>query len=384
MNFTISKSEFYNSLFKIIGVIPQKTTISILSCILLDLKDNLLNMTGTDLEISVSTSLPVEGSEDGSVAIPAKLLSEIVRELPDVPLHISSEDGNKIVISTDKGTYKISTQSVEDFPKIDIESGEFVFSLDGKVVKRIIDKTGFAVSNDEMRPALTGINMEIFQDELRFVATDGHRLVRMNYTNFSASEENQRKLIIPTKTLNLLLRNLNGDESVTIQTNEDHIVFKLENALIYSKLISGTYPNYERVIPTDNDKQLHVDKDLFISALRRVALFSNSLTHQVRVILTPNEMTIKSEDIEFGAEGKEVIPISFNGDWLQIGYNSSYLLDILKHLDTPDVIFDVKDSISAAIVHPSTQNENEDVILLLMPIRINEETSEENENVDSE
>jgi len=383
MNFTISKSDFNEALQKIIGVVPQKTTISILSCILMELKEGSLSLTGTNLEISITTSLEVNAMEDGIVAIPAKLLAEIVRELPDVPLNIFDSD-NKVVIKTDKGEYKITTQPYEDFPHITVEKGDFGFQIMGSMLKRYIDKTIFAVSTDELRPALTGINMELLPNELRFVSTDGHRLVRIILKNFSVNQELQRNLIIPTKTLNLLLRNIDEKETIDIQIGEDHVIFSLKDAVVYSKLISGSYPNYERVIPTDNDKILKVNKDLLISALRRVSIFSNSLTHQIRLILSPNEMTIRSEDIEFGAEAKEVIPVEFSADWLQIGYNSVYLLDVLRHMDTQDVIFEVKDSTSAAIIHPQEQLPDEDIVMLLMPIRINEDTPEEYGHSESE
>jgi DNA polymerase III subunit beta len=382
MNFTISKSEFYSALQKVIGVVPQKTTISILTCILMDLNGDRLNITGTDLEISVTTSLTVNSLEDGTAAVPARLLSEIVRELPDVPLNIFSESGNKLVIKTEKGEYKISTQPKEDFPKITVEEGSLAFEIQGQLLARMTNKTLFAVSTDELRPALTGINMEILPSELRFVATDGHRLSKIICTNFSSPVKEQRNLIIPTKTLNLLLRNVNDDMVVNVQIGEDHIVYSLENATIYSKLINGTYPNYERVIPNNNDKRLVMDRDLLISTLRRVAIFSSSLTHQVRLIMTPSQVTIRSEDIEFGAEAKEEVPGDFSADWMQIGYNSNYLIDLLRHVDTEEMVFELKDSISAAIVYPSEQAEDEDHLLLLMPIRINEQSREDEGETD--
>ncbi len=381
MNFSISKSLFHDSLNKVIGVVPQKTTISILTCILLDLNENRLSLTGTDLEISIKTSIQVDGQEDGVVAVPAKILADIVRELPDIPLNLSTEAGNKLVLKTEKGEYKISTQPKEDFPKISIEEDGHKFDLATELLVRMTNKTIFAVSMDELRPALTGINMEISPNELRFVATDGHRLSKITAADFKGPEELQKNLIIPTKTLHLLLKNADPEEqeSVHIQMGEDHIVFLMEKTTIYSKLINGTYPNYERVIPTDNDKELIVDKDLFISTLRRVSIFSSSLTHQVRLILSTSEMTIRSEDIEFGAEGREKIPATFSGSkdkYLQIGYNSHYLLDILRHIDHEQVVFKVKDNISSAIIYPAEQNENETHIMLLMPIRLNEEEPE--------
>ncbi len=372
MNFSVSKKEFFDALQKVIGVVPPKTTISILTCILLDLRNGKLSLTGTDLEISITTTLDVDGNEEGSVAIPAKILVEIVRELPDVPLTIFSEADNKVTIKTDKGEYKLATQPREDFPQISVEEGELAFQLDAGLLGRMADQTMFAVSADELRPALTGINMELMPGEIRFVATDGHRLAKITVQNGMLQEDVRRNLIIPTKTLHLLLRNLQQNAAVGIQIGEDHIVFTLERAVVYSKLISGTYPNYERVLPKDNDKTLQVNREQLIASLRRVAIFSSSLTHQVRLMIAADEMTIRSEDLEFGAEAREAIPATFNGEWLQIGYNSTYLMDVLRHLEGEEVLFELKDATSAALLKPVEKREGEEIIMLLMPIRINE------------
>lgn len=383
MNFIISRNDFFEALQKVIGVVPQKTTISILTCILMDLKDNILQLTGTDLEISITTNIKVTGENDGSVAVPGKILLEIVRELPDVPLNIFYDIENKLIIKTEKGEYKISSQPKDDFPKINIEEGEYSFQLANNIISRMAEKTIFAVSLDELRPALTGINMELNAGEIRFVATDGHRLVKIICESKNIAPDIRRNLIIPTKTTNLLLRNLHEEGEVKIQIGEDHIVFGLKDTIIFSKLINGTYPNYEKVLPKDNDKKLQINRELLLATLRRVAIFSSSLTHQVRFIITQNEMTIRSEDIEFGAEAKEIIPARFNGEWIQVGYNSSYLIDILRHLDNEEIVFNLKDGTSAAIINPVEQKKNENIIMLLMPIRINEvepeKTTNENE-----
>jgi len=379
MNFTISKADFYEALHKVVGVVPQKTTISVLTCILLELENQQLRLTGTDLEVSVTISLPVKAEENGSAAIPAKLLLEIVRELPDVPLNIYSDMGDKIVIKTEKGLYKLATQPREDFPRINIEEGEVSFDIDSKLLSRMTDKTIFAVSNDELRPALTGINMTLSPTEVSFVGTDGHRLSRIVSRKFSAPDNAPLNIIIPTKALNLMMRILNSEQSLKVQVGEDHIQFEFAAAVIYSKLINGSFPNYERVIPKDNDKKLYVNRELLISTLRRVSIFSSSLTNQVRFVINPAEITIHSEDIEYGAEAKEVIPATFTDEWMQIGYNSTYLLDILRHIDQEQVVFELKDGGSAAIVYPENQDADESMLMLIMPIRINEEAAENEE-----
>lgn len=308
------------------------------------------------------------------MAVPAKLFAEIVRELPEVPVNIRTDGGDKIILKTDKGEYKISVQPREDFPNIIVEEGEQVLTLTGETLARMTNKTIFAVSTDELRPALTGINIELADGDLVFVATDGHRLSRVKRMNFQAADSDVKlKMIVPTKALNLMLRNLDDAEEVGMQVGKDHVLFRLPKTIIYSKLINAVYPNYERVLPVDNDKRLRLNRDLFISTLRRVSIFSSSLTNQVRLVISPTEMTVYSEDIEFGAEAKESMPVEFTHDGMQIGYNSAYLLDILRHIDTDEVVFELKDSNSAAIIRPAEQQENEDILMLLMPIRISEE-----------
>ena len=382
MNFSISKNEFYEALHKIVGVVPQKTTMSILTSILFELEGNKLKMTGSDLEISVSLSLNVTANESGSAAIPAKLLLEIVRELPNVSLNIFSDKNDKVTIKTEKGEYKIATLPKEDFPHINFEESHLNFELSSDIFSQMTNKTIFAVSNDELRPALTGIYMEIEPSLLRFVSTDGHRLSRYIYKSFASGDNVKQNLIVPTKALNLALRNIKSDQDINIQIGDDHIIFQLDSAVIYSKLINGTYPDYERVIPSENDKNLIVNRDLLLSTLRRISIFSNSITNQVRVSLSQDEMMIHSEDIEFGAEGRETIQVDYAGDSMQIAYNSLYLMDILKHLDSEDVKFELKDSEHAAILKPSETDSAQDITMLLMPIRISEEPKANNSESD--
>ncbi len=371
MKFAINKREFYLAIQNIVGVIPTKTTIPILSNILLELKSNDLTLMGTDLEVSISTKLTVHGSEDGSVAVPAKILFEIVRELSEIPIEFIVGEDNKISLNTEKGFYKLSGEPKEDFPRIQIEESKGSFAMEGSVFSSMIEKTIFAVSADELRTTLMGVFLKISEDELRMVATDGHRLVKI-VKKFNA-DGFQSEAIIPTKALNLVLKNLHSAKEIKVEFSEDHIVFKSDNTTIYSKNIEGQFPNYERVIPSDNNKSLTVNRELIISSVRRVSIFSNSITHQIRLGLSKNLVKIQSEDIEFGGEAMENIEGEYRHEDLEIGYNANYMLDILRHLDTDDVVFEFKDPVSAGIIRPANQAEGLDVLMLLMPIRLNED-----------
>jgi len=376
MHFTVNRSVMQKGLQKVFGVIPTKTTIPILENVLLELQGNQLKLTGTDLEICTATEIEVNGDVDGACAVPAKAFNEILRELPDIPIDVELNDQNKVIIKTPNGTYKLTSQPREEYPRIELEEGEGQIEIDAKILSRMVDKTIFAVSTDELRVILMSVYFQFMEEEFRCVATDGHRLVR--FINYKVKSPNfVKNVLVPTKALSLLLRNLETLEKadqtkVNVSIGENHIVFRFEGTFIYSKLIEGEYPKYENVIPLDNDKKLIVNKEEIISAAKRVSIFSNSFTHQVKFMIQGNKMDISSEDVEFGGEGNEQIDVQFDGDSLEVAYNGVYILDLLRHLDTDEVIFKLKDSVSAAIVEPSVQLEGEQLTMLIMPIRINE------------
>lgn len=377
MHFTVSKGVLQKGLQKVVGVIPTKTTIPILENVLLDLQGEKLKITGTDLEICISTDISVNGTLDGSCAVPARSLNEILRELPELPLDIQLEDGNKITIKTQNGLYRLGSQPKEEFPSIVLEDSEGQLDIDAGLLSRMINKTVFAVSTDELRATLMAVYFQFSAEELRCVATDGHRLVKIiNYQ--VKSPDFHKDVIVPTKALSLILKNIETIEdpekiNVNLSIGENHIIFNMQDTLIYSKLIEGQYPKYENVIPIDNDKKLTIDKTELSAAVRRVSIFSNSFTHQIRFAVDGTKMKISSEDVEYGGEGNEVINVKYDADSLEVAYNGVYVIDLLKHIDTDEVNFLLKDSVSAAIVTPSTQKEKEDLMMLIMPIRLSED-----------
>jgi len=372
MHFTVSKSILQKGLQKVVGVIPAKTTIPILENVLLELQGNKLQITGTDLEICISTEIEVNADMDGACAVPAKALNEILRELPEIPVEIQLEDQNKISLRTQNGLYKLGSQPKEEFPSIVLEDTEGQFDLDSDSLARMINKTIFAVTTDELRTTLMGVYFQVLAEEFRCVATDGHRLVKINNTGVK-SPDFQKNIIVPTKALALILRNIEALEEpqdITVSFGENHLIFRLNETFVYSKIIEGQYPKYENVIPIDNDKKMIVNKDELAAAVKRVAIFSNSFTHQIIFGVENNILKISSEDIEFGGEGKEEIAVKYDSEILEIGYNGLYILDIIKNIDTDEVVFTLKDSVSAAIVTPISQKVNEDLMMLIMPIRL--------------
>lgn len=379
MKLKVNKKELYQAIQNIVGVVPLRTTIPILGNILLDLKGDTLTLTGTDLEVSITTHINVQGEMDGAVAIPAKFIFEIVRELPEIPIELECDETHKITLSTEKGFYRISGEDKEDFPKMSVEEIEGSFSIENERLARMINNTIFAVSLDELRTTLMGVYLQVLENELRMVSTDGHRLVKIVNKKFR-SPTFKKESIIPTKALNLLLKNIQAtklskseNDTIKIDLGNDHIIFNLNNSTILSKNIEGQFPNYEHVIPLDNDKELIINRDQLSSSVRRVSIFSNSITHQIRLLITKDLVKIQSEDIEFGGEAQESIKAEYKGEDIEVGYNANYVLDVLRHIDTEEVVFKFKDPTSAGIITPISQKEDEELLMLLMPIRLNED-----------
>ncbi len=385
MKFVVNKTELFQCLQRIIGVVPVKTTIPVLTNILFELDGQRLRLTGTDLEVSIITFLNVRGDKDGAIAIPAKRLFDIIRELPDLPITVEVEKSNRILLTTEKGNYKIAGEASEEYPHIASESFVSQISYPTPRFLRMIDKTVFAVSTDELRTTLMGVLLELRPQEMRLVATDGHRLAKITDKSYAApaveskpealfvkQETGTLQAIMPTKALQMLTRNSDQSELLEVAISENHLTFRLGATTIYSKLINGQFPNYERVIPSDNELTMGIDRDLLAAAVRRAAIFSNQITHQIRWSLAPGQVTISAEDVEVGGEARETLAAQYDGKAMDIGYNAQYVQEILRHVDSDEVLIRLKDPGSAAIVEPVQQKEGEHHMMLLMPIRLND------------
>lgn len=388
MKFVVNKTELFQCLQRIIGVIPVKTTIPVLTNILFELDGQRLRLTGTDLEVSIVTFINVRGEQDGAIAIPAKRLFDIIRELPDLPITIDTEKNNRITLATEKGNYKIAGESSEEYPHIASET--FVSQISYPTLRflRMIEKTVFAVSSDELRTTLMGVLLELRPQEMRLVATDGHRLAKISDKNYTApgadgkpdasfikQESGALQAIMPTKALQMLTRNADQSELLEVAISENHLTFRLGATTIYSKLINGQFPNYDRVIPTDNELTMIIDRDMLSASVRRAAIFANQITHQIRWSLTAGQVTISAEDVEVGGEARETLAAQYDGKAMDIGYNAQYVQEILRHVDSEEVLLRLKDPGSAAIVEPVQQKEGEHHMMLLMPIRLNDATA---------
>lgn len=371
MKFSILQSELLEGLQKVSGVVPARSATPVLENVLFECDEQQLKLTGTDLEVYITTSVQMsEIEEPGSIAIPARVITEMIRSLPEIPIHFDLDENNRIKIKTDKGRYQIAGISKDNYPEIPgIEEDRKIEINNGKL-HRMFNKTIFAVSSDELRPALMGVFLQMMADEFRMVATDGHRLSKIVDKSFR-SEDSPLRMIVPPKTIQIALKNLEEEGGNTqIIVGEKGMRFIFDNTQLFTRLVEGQYPDYERVIPRDNDKTLIVNKDLLISSVRRVSLFSSAMTHQIRFSISPGKMIILSEDMDIGGEAQEELQVEYDNESMEICYNAQYLLDILKHVDTEDVAFQLKSAVSATLMMPSKHESDETFIMLLMPIKM--------------
>lgn len=369
MKFSVNSVELQKALAKVSGVIPTKSTMPILEHMLFELGGDVLTVTATDMEISLKISIKVNGVEDGRIAIPAKRILETVRSLPDsLPTFTIDVTTSKIKVATETGEFSLTGESAKEFPTpVQFKAADEIL-LESGVMKKIINRTTFAVSTDELRPAMMGVLMQSKTSELRAVATDGHRLVKYIHKPGKAISL-KRDIIIPAKALALIGRSLEAGES-KISINDTHIRFAFDSTELISRLIDETYPNYESVIPSDNDKIMTVNREAILSTIRRVALYASATTHQIRFSVRDATLTLSAQDIDFGGEAKEKIPCEYAGEDLEIGFNATYVMDILGHLDAEQVQFKFSSPTRAGLIAPASPDDGDDVIMLVMPVRL--------------
>ena len=368
MRFTIDRQLLMTGLQRVYSVVPARSTVPVLTNILLNVLQDRLELVGTDLEMSVRTSVPVETPEAGAIAVPAKPFYEIVRELPDIPIEFEIE-GMQLFLRTPQGEYKFPGTTKEDYPAIVVKTSPEHVRIPTEALTRMVNRALFAVSTDQLRLALTGVLFEFVEDELRVVATDGHRLSRTVRHNVG-SELSGKRSILPTKTLNVLLRNADAAPEVVIRASAEHMVFELGDTTIYSKLVAAKYPQYERTIPVENQFRMVVGRDELAAAVRRVRVFSSVISNAVMFKIEGRSLEISAEDEEYGGSAKERLEVEYSGPELMTAYNGQFVIDILRHVDTPDVVFMLQDNQTGALVFPSEQVVGEEFMMVIMPVMV--------------
>ncbi len=368
MKFSLPKSRLTNYLQHILQVVPGKSTLPILTNVLIEALDNKLKISATDLDVSITASLECKVSRKGSVSMPAKILFDIIREVPECDI-VFEAGSSRMEIRIPNGSYKIATVAADDFPKLPAVNTKKEIRIDGAGLVKMIQKVAFACSDDETRPALNGVLWQTQGERMQMVATDGHRLARMAMDNNKLQGLND-DVIIPPKVLNLIPKFLeNEPRDIGIIFGENNIIFNLGDIILTSRLIEGPYPNFEQVIPTANDKKLVVSKDVLASAVRRVSILSNVLTHQVKFSIKNGRLTLSTTNADVGGEGIEELDCEYNGEDIEMGYNANYVTEILGKVEGDEVTFELSSPVAAGVVYGPTIP-REDYLCLVMPLRL--------------
>ncbi len=371
MKFIVSSSNLQKQLTLLGGVINNNNTLPILDNFLFELNSNELVVSASDLESTISATLKVDSESKGSVAIPARLLLDTLKTFPEQPLTFIISDNNTVEISSNHGKYALAYANGEEFPKPISLDNLSVTKFTGNVLATAINKTIFAAGNDDLRPVMSGVFFQFSTESLTFVATDAHKLVKYQRTDITASEN--AEFIMPKKPLNLLKGILTGSESeVTMEYNESNARFTFDNIDLVCRLIDGKYPNYEAVIPKENPNQLTISRNQFLNSVKRVSIFSNKTTHQIRLKIAGSELNISAEDIDYSNKAEERLTCDYQGDDMQIGFNSRFLTEMLNNLNSDDVSLEMSMPNRAGILTPiDGLDEGEQVIMLVMPVMLN-------------
>jgi len=371
MKFIVSSTYLQKQLQVLGGVINNSNTLPILDNFLFELQQSTLTVSASDLESTMSTTLEVESDSVGQVAVPAKLLLDTLKTFPEQPLTFVVESNNSIEISSNHGKYALAYVGADEFPKPIELTDPIQTVVPSDMLAKAINKTIFAAGNDDLRPVMSGVFFQFSTDNLTFVATDAHKLVKYTRTDLKASET--AEFIMPKKPLNLLKGILaTADEDVTIAYNDSNAKFSFGNSILICRLIDGKYPNYEAVIPKENPNQLTIGRNQFLNSVRRVSIFSNKTTHQIRLKIAGAELNISAEDIDYSNKAEERLTCDYQGDDMQIGFNSRFLNEMLGNLESEEVQLEMSLPNRAGILTPvDGLDEGEIVTMLVMPVMLN-------------
>ena len=371
MKFSVEKTTLLHSLQHVNKAVPTRSTLPILSCALFEISEQQLLIRATNLEAYISVKVDVEDVSAGIIAIPLNTLLDITNAMPEEFLHFETSDIGKVNIKSSCGKYTIMGQPADEFPaEPTVEKGNSLV-IPASEFNTIIESTIYATSKDELKPVLQGVLINVAAEGLTAVATDGHRLVRFKKIELKAGSF-EGSVVIPVKFLSLLKPFLKKEESLSLQIGENHIMIKLDRVRVSSRIIKDRYPDYESVIPKDNECELTINKNDLQGSVKRVSIFSNKSTKQIALSLEINKITITTEDPENITTGKESIDCLYSGEPMVIGYNSQFLGDVLKNQNTEEIKILFKSPLSAGIFLPKEQMAGEEKTTLLMPIRLND------------
>src|SRR6476659_5727577 len=371
MKFIASSSSLLKQLQHIAGVINANTVLPILEDFLVEVEKNKLTVVATDLETVMRVQLDIEAKDSGRVCIPARILIDSLKNLPDQPLTFNIDKNFGIEITSDNGKYKVMGENPDNFPKEPAADDTTSFTMSAISLVTAINKTLFATSNDDLRPAMTGVFFELDKKGLQFVATDAHRLVRYKRKDVKCPKSDS--FIVTRKPLNLLKAAIpaNNDE-ITISYNSNHFFVKHGTTQMSCRLIDARFPDYKVVIPLDNPYRLTVNKSDFQSALRRVSIFSNKSTNQVALNISGSELQLKAQDVDFSFEGNERMKCQYDGEDITIAFNARFLIEMLNAADSSEVRLELATPTKAGILKPTELDQDEELLMLVMPLMLNQ------------
>ncbi|MDI6807806.1 MAG: DNA polymerase III subunit beta [Candidatus Eisenbacteria bacterium] len=371
MKLKVLKSEFFRILQTVVGIVPARSTLPVLNNILIESENGKLLVTATDLDTTISTSTgKFMGEEPGQISVSARKVCDLVKELPEEVILLSGGE-TSLKLSWQKGSASFPGMPPADFPKLPTAKFETKVVFPALSLERAVRKSSYAAAVDQARPVLSGVLFQVFPTEVRLVATDGHRLARSSFTGkFPNVVKNET--VIPPKALSYVTK-LMGKESkdITFSIAKNHVKFDVGESIVYSRVLEGPFPNYEQVIPKETGKRLVVDREELMAAIRKVAIFSDSVTHQVKFALAKDVMTLSASTTDIGT-AEEKLSASYAGDEMEIGYNAVYLLDMLGSMESREVNFGLNTPVTAAVLTPGEGKEGEDLLCLVMPLRLPE------------
>ncbi len=370
MKFIVSSSALLKQLQQINGVINANTVLPILEDFLFEIEKNKLTVVATDLETVMKIHMDIEAKDTGKVCIPAKILVDSLKNIPDQPLTFNIDKNFGVEITSDNGKYKVMGENPDNFPKEPAADDTSAFTMTSSALLTAINKTLFAVSSDDLRPAMTGVNFELEKKGITFVATDAHRLIKYKRSDVSCPRTDT--FIVPKKPLTLLKSALpDNEDELKVSYNSNHLFVDHGTTQLVCRLIDARFPDYKVVIPADNPYRMTVNRNDFQGALRRVSIFSNKSTNQVALNINGSELQLAAQDVDFSFEGNERMKCQYDGEDMQIAFNARFLIEMLNGTDSDEVRMELSTPTKAGIIKPNEQEEKEDLLMLVMPLMLN-------------
>jgi len=371
MKFIVNSTTLLKELQKLSGVISSSNTLPILDNFLFDIEDGKIKIIASDLETTMISNITTESSSNGLITIPSKILIDTLKTFSNQPLtFLIDEETKGIEISSENGNYKLAGQDANEFPKVPELSSSSSFIISSSVLLNAINKTLFASGNDELRPVMSGVFCELSNESITFVATDAHKLVKHTKSNISSSSSSS--FILPKKPLSILKNNIDSDSEINVDFNDTNVKFILDNITLVCRLIDGKYPNYDAVIPKDNPNKLVINKDELLNSIKRVSIYASKTTHQIRLKIAGSQLQITSEDLDFANKAEERLTCSYEGEDIEIGFNSRFVIDMLNNIGSEQICLEMSAPNRAGIILPlDSQEENEDTLMLVMPVMLN-------------